>query len=224
MSYNSQNVNLRLESLESHKANHYTTMKKLLLIVCAMMLSIGAFAQKGKSEVGINFDIAPTFSTEPASVNLGLGAKYRYGISNKFRLDANFTYFFNSLTELDPDTEYEYDRVSMFDISVNVHYLLKLNEKMTFYPLVGLGFIKVSPNWDFESESSGYGYLDDMKDDYDQRRAEKEGPNQNNLVFNIGAGFEYALTPHLNLNAELKFPISVDINPLPISIGVCYKF
>lgn len=190
-----------------------------------MMLSIGAFAQKGKSEVGINIDLAPTFSTEPASVNLGVGAKYRYGISNKFRLDANFTYYFQSLTELEPEIG-DYDKISMFDISVNVHYLLKLNEKMTFYPLAGLGYINVSPNWDFESGSSRSGWDDfnDYKDKYDQMYAEKEGPNKHNIVFNIGAGFEYALTDHLNLNAEIKFPILVDINPMPISLGVCYKF
>lgn len=199
------------QSLKSHKPNHFTIMKKLLLIVCAMMLSIGAYAQKGKSEVGINLDLAPTFSTEPASVNLGVGAKYRYGISNKFRLDANFTYFFNSLTELDPETKYKYDRVSMFDISVNVHYLLKLNEKMTFYPLAGLGYVNLHPNWEFDS-------------DYEKEEARIDGPATSNVVFNIGAGFEYALNEHLSLNAEVKFPIMVDVNPLPISLGVVYKF
>ena len=115
-------------------------MKKLLIVMCAFMMALGAYAQKGKSEVGINLDLAPTFSTDPASANLGIGAKYRYGISNKFRLDAHFTYYFPSVTELDAE---KYDKISMFDISVNIQYLIKFKERFTFYPLAGLGFVKV---------------------------------------------------------------------------------
>ena len=198
-------------------------MKKLLFCLCAMAMSLATFAQKGKSEVGINLDVAPTFSTSPVSANLGIGAKYRYGISNRFRLDANFTYYFNSLTELDNDY---YDRVSMFDISVNAHYLIKLNDKMTFYPLAGLGFVKVSTNYksneEHEGGSSVPGGYD--KDIFDKMEAEKNGPAKSNIVLNIGAGFEYAITDHLSAGVEIKYPIAVDVAPIPISLGVAYKF
>ncbi len=196
-------------------------MKKLLLCICAITLSLGAFAQKGKSEVGINLDLAPTFSTDPASVNLGIGAKYRYNLSNRFRLDANFTYYFNSLTELDytdKDANAEYEKLNMFDISVNVHYLCKIGDKITVYPLAGLGYINVSPKWEFGSTKYGMG------DEEQKALAEKNGPAKHNIVFNIGGGFEYAITDHLSANAEIKFPILVDINPMPISLGVTYKF
>ena len=33
----------------------------------------------------------------------------------------------------------------MYDISVNVHYLIPIKEKFVFYPLAGLGFIGVNP-------------------------------------------------------------------------------
>lgn len=190
-------------------------MKKLLVVLCAIMVSLGAYAQKGKSEVGINLDLAPTFSTDPASFNLGVGAKYRYGISNKFRLDANFTYYFNSLKELDTD----FEKINMWDISVNIQYLLKWKDKLTFYPLAGLGFIKVNSTDDYESTGNWVGDANHDKDIIES------GGKSSNIVFNIGAGLEYAITDHINANLEIKFPILVKhVDPLLISLGACYKF
>lgn len=180
-----------------------------------MMLSVSVFAQKGKSEVGINVDVAPTLSTEPVSMNLGFGAKYRYGLSNRFRLDANFTYYLNSMVKLD---EKNYDKLSMMDISVNVHYLIKCGNKMTFYPLAGLGYIKLSPDWNIKSTGNP------DKDLYNKLEAEKDGPAKTNIVLNIGAGFDYHISDHLSANVELKYPVAVDVTPIPISLGVIYKF
>lgn len=191
-------------------------MKKLLLIVCAMTLSLGAFAQKGKSEVGINFDIAPTFSTKPVSANIGVGAKYRYGISNKFRLDANFTYLFPSLTELD---EEEFDKIKMWDVNVNIQYLLKLKDKLTFYPLVGLGYIDVSCKDDYDSKGNP---IQDANHDKDLIDA---GGKSHNIVLNVGAGLEYTISEHLNAGIELKYPVMVShVDPVIFTLGVCYKF
>lgn len=191
-------------------------MKKLLLIICAMTLSLGAFAQKGKSEVGINFDIAPTFSTDPVSANIGIGAKYRYGISNKFRLDANFTYFFPSLTELDEEL---FEKIKMWDVSVNIQYLLKIKDKFTFYPLAGLGYIDVSCNSDYNSNGNS---IQDANHDKDLIDA---GGKSHNIVFNVGAGLEYKISDHLNAGLELKYPVMVShVDPVIFTLGVCYKF
>lgn len=191
-------------------------MKKILVVICAIMVSIGAFAQKGKSEVGINMDLAPTFSTNPASFNLGVGAKYRYGISNKFRLDANFTYYFPSLKELDED---EFDKIKMWDLSVNIQYLLKFKDKLTFYPLAGIGYIDVSCNSDYESTGNS------QKDKSHDVILADAGGKTHNIVLNIGAGLEYAITDHINATLEIKFPIMVShVDPLLISLGACYKF
>lgn len=191
-------------------------MKKLLLIICAMTLSLGAFAQKGKSEVGINFDIAPTFSTDPVSANIGIGAKYRYSISNKFRLDANFTYFFPSLTELDEEL---FEKIKMWDVSVNIQYLLKIKDKFTFYPLAGLGYIDVSCNSDYNSNGNS---IQDANHDKDLIDA---GGKSHNIVFNVGAGLEYKISDHLNAGLELKYPVMVShVDPVIFTLGVCYKF
>ena len=191
-------------------------MKKLLLILCAMTLSLGVNAQKGKSEVGINFDVAPTFSTNPVSANIGVGAKYRYGISNKFRLDANFTYLFPSLKELD---EEEYDKIKMWDLSVNIQYLLKLKDKLYFYPFVGLGYIDVSCNDNYDSSGNSISDANHDKDLIDT------GGKSHNIVFNVGAGLEYTISNHLNASIELKYPVMVShVDPVIFTLGVCYKF
>ena len=181
-------------------------------MICAFLVATGTYAQKGKSELGINFDVAPIISTDPATVNLGVGAKYRYGISNKFRLDANFTYYFPSLINTNArhffvDVENP-DKISMFDISLNIQYLIKFKEKFIIYPLVGLGYIRV--NVDTQDD-----YLDALEDNY---------ITPNNIVLNVGAGFEYQITDHFNAGIEIKYPITVDCNPMPITLGICYKF
>ena len=191
-------------------------MKKLLLILFSMTISLGAFAQKGKSEVGINFDIAPTFSTNPVSANIGIGAKYRYGISNKFRLDANFTYLFPSVTELDED---EFDKIKMWDVSVNIQYLLKLKDKLCFYPLAGLGYVDVSCNDDYESNGNS------ISDANHDKNVIDAGGKSHNIVFNVGAGLEYTISDHLNASIELKYPVMIShVDPVIFTLGVCYKF
>lgn len=107
----------------------------------------------------------------------------------------------------------------MWDLSVNIQYLLKFKDKLTFYPLVGLGYIDVSSNSDYESNGNWVGDANHDKDLID------EGGKSHNIVFNIGAGLEYAITDHINADLEIKFPIMVShVDPLLISIGACYKF
>lgn len=180
-----------------------------------MMLSVGAFAQKGKSEIGVNIDLAPTLSTNPTSFNLGFGAKYRYGLSNHFRLDANFTYYLNSLVSL---KENNYDKVSMYDISLNAHYLIKVSDKATLYPLVGLGYVNLSPKWDYEDTGNHY------EDITNKLEGIKDGPATSNIVLNVGVGADFSITDRLSANIEVKYPVAVDITPIPISLGVIYKF
>lgn len=78
-------------------------MKKMFVLLCSALISIGAFAQKGEKAIGVNLNFGTTAST------VGLGAKFQYGITDAIRIEPALTYYFG-------DT-------GMLDIAVNAHYL-----------------------------------------------------------------------------------------------------
>ena len=100
-------------------------------MLCVALISVGAFAQKGEQRVGLNLNYGTEIS------NVGLGAKYQYGITDAIRLEGSFDYFFKK------------DGASMWDINVNAHYLFPFAKKFAVYPLVGLTYAncKVTGGW-----------------------------------------------------------------------------
>ena len=104
-------------------------MKKLLTLVCAMMLGLG-FAQaqvhQGETAVGANL----VYGSEIES--LGLGARFQYGILDQLRAEVGFNGFF------------EHNHMSWWDVNLNAHYLVGLsNDKLYIYPLAGLNYTMV---------------------------------------------------------------------------------
>ena len=101
-------------------------MKKILTLVCAMMLGMGiaqAQVHQGETAAGVNL----VYGTEIES--LGLGARFQYGVLDQLRAEVNFNGFF------------EHNHTSWWDVNLNAHYLLGLwNEQLYFYPLAGLNY------------------------------------------------------------------------------------
>lgn len=101
-------------------------MKKLLLIIAIMFAGIGsamAQTEKGKMAAGLSL----LYGTE--TKYLGIGAKYRYAISDEFRGEASLNY------------QFKHNYESMVDGNINFHYLLPVNDgKMNTYPILGVGF------------------------------------------------------------------------------------
>ena len=95
-------------------------MKKLFLVLCIALISVGAFAQKGEKAAGINLNFGTTASS------VGLGAKFQYGITDAIRIEPSLTYYFGGS--------------GMFDLSANAHYLFNVAPKINVYPLAGIGF------------------------------------------------------------------------------------
>ncbi len=101
-------------------------MKKILTLVCAMMLGLGigqAQVHQGQTAVGANL----VYGSEIE--NLGLGARFQYGILDALRAEVGFNYFF------------EKHHTTWWDVNINAHYLLNLrNEQLYIYPLAGLNY------------------------------------------------------------------------------------
>ena len=108
-------------------------MKKLLLLVCAAVMSLSASAQAGDKALGAQFVFGSVTN------NIGLGVKGQYYFTDQLRGEASVDYFFKN------------KGVSMWDINANVHYLFDVANKVKVYPLAGLGYT----NWSYKYEFPG---------------------------------------------------------------------
>ncbi|MDR1983829.1 MAG: porin family protein [Prevotellaceae bacterium] len=167
-------------------------LKKAAIVVIAMVtMNVAAQAQeKGDMAVGANvvFGSGDNFS------NYGIGAKFQYNVLDPLRLEANFTYFL------------EKDLISMWDFSVNAHWLFPVADKLTVYPLAGLGMLGTSVDLGEFGEYFG-GSASDTE-----------------FGFNLGGGIDFKLTDKLILNAEVKYKLGSDWNRLLLSAGIAYRF
>ena len=108
-------------------------MKKLLLLVCAAVMSLSASAQAGDKALGAQF----VFGSQ--TNNIGFGVKGQYYVTDHLRGEASFDYFFKN------------KGLTMWDINANVHYLFDVADKFKVYPLAGLGYT----NWSYKYEYAG---------------------------------------------------------------------
>ncbi len=176
----------------------------MILTLCLMMASVGAFAQKGETAVGVGV----AYGTESS---VGIGVKGQYNVIDHIRLEAGFDYYFKN------------SGMSMWDINVNAHYLFSVacGGKLKVYPLLGLSYSNWKTgvgdigeyNWNWDSA------WDDDDDDYD------EGSDHlNRFGVNIGAGLEYDINKHFAVNLEVKGQCLKDFSQFLVGIGATYKF
>ena len=113
-------------------------MKKLLLLVCAAVMSLSASAQAGDKAVGAQL----VFGSETNSI--GFGVKGQYYSTDQIRGEGSFDYFLKN------------KGISMWDINANVHYLFDVANKVKVYPLAGLGYT----NWSYKYEYPGHSVIE----------------------------------------------------------------
>jgi opacity protein-like surface antigen len=105
--------------------NHY--LKKIAIIAIVVAMSAAAHAQvKGDKDVGVNLVFTPL---QGPFEFLGIGAKFRYNITNPFRLESLFYYLF------------EKNNSSSWDFFVTGHLLIPIIDRIRIYPLLGFGII-----------------------------------------------------------------------------------
>lgn len=97
-------------------------MKKILVTLCMLCLSVGLFAQTNRGDQSLGFTVGYGFDSENAT----LGIDYRYNITDAVRLSPSFTYFVKA------------DGLSACAIDLNAHYVIPLSSVFGFYPLAGM--------------------------------------------------------------------------------------
>ncbi len=161
-------------------------MKKLFLAMLIAFVSIGAFAQENKVSVGAQLSYGSDHE------RVGLGIKGQYGLIDNIRLEAAFNYFFKQ------------DNISLYDLNVNVHYVIPITEQFSVYPLAGLTYMKASAS--VKEEGLKYSV------------------SNSKLGANLGVGAQYQLDSNWAIAGELKYQIIKDMSQLVPSIGVVYTF
>lgn len=173
-------------------------------MLCVALVSVGAFAQKGEQRVGLNLN----YGTEIA--NVGLGAKYQYGLTDAIRLEGGFDYFFKK------------DGASMWDININAHYLFPFADKFAAYPLVGLTYtnwgLDYAVGYDMDSNSST-GNMWGMDEEIASGKV-----HESRFGVNLGAGIQYDITDNWAANFEIKYQLIGDFGQAVFGIGAAYKF
>lgn len=156
--------------------------------------------EKGDVAAGINLGLG----FGDSYTNYGLGAKLQYNFTAPIRAEASFTYF--------PKKDY----LSVWDLSLNLHYLIPIADKLTFYPLAGVGLLNTKAHMSSVLDDlDGWGSIIDV---------EFEDYSSSKVAFNVGLGLDYKLTDNIIANIEGKYKIADDFNRTLISIGIAYKF
>lgn len=169
----------------------FTKMAMFAILMCAV--GVTSYAQnKGDMAVGGNL----VLGSGGHFTNYGIGAKFQYNVTIPIRLEGSFTYF--------PKKDY----FTMWDLSVNAHYLFPLSGNIKAYPLAGLGLL--NRGYDFGLGKIGYGTAFSGSDTY--------------IALNLGGGIDCDLTDSLTLNFELKYKICDSGDRLLVSAGLAYKF
>jgi outer membrane protein X len=163
----------------------------LLALVATMSMTTVLAQEKGDKAVGGNLVLGSGDSYS----NYGIGAKFQYNVTTPIRLEGSFTYFLKK------------DLISMWDLSVNAHYLFPIADKLTVYPLAGLGILGTTVSVPDYGYGIGGGSASDSE-----------------LGFNLGGGLDYQLTETLTGNVELKYKIHDNWDRLLLSVGIAYKF
>jgi outer membrane protein X len=172
-------------------------LRKVAIVAIALVtMSVAANAQeKGDMAAGGNL----VLGSGDSFTNYGIGAKFQYNVMNPLRLEGSFTYFLKK------------DYVTMWDLSVNGHWLFPIADKITVYPLAGLGIlgsrasVPVINLGGFGSYGGG-------------------SASNSDLALNLGGGADFKLTEKLFFNAELKYKFSDNWDRLLLSAGIAYRF
>ena len=173
-------------------------MKKIFITLCAVLVTLGASAQKGEQNVGAHI----LYGTDMS--NIGFGVKYQNSITDAIRLEAVGDYYLKS------------DGFSMFDVNVNGHYLFSLSDKLMVYPLVGINYThcKQDSFITFEDE--------DEKEWWLANGGTLGGSSSGSIGLNIGGGIQYKLADKVRIGAELKYQTISGFSTAVVGAGVTF--
>jgi opacity protein-like surface antigen len=160
--------------------------KAVLLLVCFVAFGTGGFAQRSlKGEKGIT-SIGGILGYAIDNETAVIGTDYRYNILDRLRLAPSLLYVFKK----DNHRYFDSD-ANIWYFNADAHFLTRITEKATLYPIGGLGF----SIWNLKAIE----VLDiEIKDSETDIR----------LGLNLGFGGEIRLTDDIILGAEFRYNLT----------------
>ncbi len=165
-------------------------MKKIILLTaCVVALISNGYAQGGKvfkGEKGVSsVGVIAGYGVDSKTVLAGLD--YRYNITNKVRLAPSAMYAF------------ENQGVSTWYVNTDVHYLSRITNQITMYPIGGLGLSiwemeKIIPLEPTVLAETGL--------------TEPESETEMRLGLNLGFGAEVRVNKDIILGAEFRYNLT----------------
>jgi outer membrane protein X len=171
-------------------------------IIAIALTTVGFTAnaqQKGDMAAGANL----VFGTGDNLSNFGVRAKFQYNILDPLRLEGSFTYF------LPKEYGFGTTKLNMLDFSANAHWLFPVADRITVYPLAGLGVMGTKAKVDLDlGELGNYG----------------GSASDTDFGVNIGGGVDFKIANATLLNVEAKYKIGGNWSRLLLSAGVAFQF
>ena len=98
-------------------------MKKLLLIVALVAISMGAYAQTGSKSALVKAGYQTDYE------RFGIGLEGRYNFTDNIRFAPDVTFFFPK------------NHTTGLDININAHYVFPIQDGLSLYPLAGFAVV-----------------------------------------------------------------------------------
>lgn len=172
-------------------------MKKILLLIMSVVLTLGVSAQSRKGEASLMGSVGYQSNYK----RFGVGLQARYAMLNNVRIAPEVNFFFPK------------DKVTGLDVNVNFHYVFNFKadgQGFQVYPLVGVGM-----------QTNFYGSRDVT---YSGGQEVHEGSHtETDFAFAMGGGITLPLSSKCYLNAETKFMFG-DKDNLVFMLGYRWKF
>ncbi|WP_029904165.1 outer membrane beta-barrel protein [Prevotella sp. 10(H)] len=111
-------------------------MKKFLVFMAFIALSLSAFSQAGSKSVMVKAGYQTDYE------RFGLGIEGRYSITDNIRVAPDFTFYFPN------------DHLTGLDFNANLHYVFPVQSGFSLYPLAGIGM--VNNRFSFDGHSKGF--------------------------------------------------------------------
>lgn len=169
-------------------------MKKLLMIMCLALMSVGAFAEKGDWNIGVD----ARYYLDSDYKNFGVGAKFQWECLQNFRLETDLAHMF------------EKDGYQTYEAEVNLQYLLRIGHSgFAVYPIVGAKY--------------RYGrYYTHFHYNNGELVSQSDPKWSGDINCQFGGGLEFPISEKVKINADCKY-FAYDDAP-EVSVGVAVKF
>ena len=157
-------------------------MKKVLLLSLLLisLVSTNFVSAQNKGDFALGGGVS--FGTAIPTASLGIIA--HYNIDDRFRLAGNLDYFIKN------------QGVSTFDVTVDAHYLIPLNNTIAIYPLAGIGISALSV-W---------------------------GESRVPFVANIGVGCQFNVAQNFRIGVEMKGRLGNGVSQFIVGPSFMYAF